>query len=75
MEVNTVSFRVLVLLVGVLCERSGPPRSTSTAPRTILDTLRDRKRGPEGPLSDSKRWLGMEESNPHVQIQNLLSYH
>ncbi len=20
-------------------------------------------------------WLGTEESNPHVQIQNLLSYH
>lgn len=22
-----------------------------------------------------ERWLGTEESNPHVQIQNLLSYH
>ena len=25
--------------------------------------------------SGGECWLGTEESNPHIQIQNLLSYH
>ena len=28
-----------------------------------------------GPLDERAGWLGMEDSNPHIQIQNLLSYH
>ena len=26
-------------------------------------------------IPDSMAWLGTKESNPHIQIQNLLSYH
>ena len=28
-----------------------------------------------GPLDECAVWLGMEDSNPHIRIQNPLSYH
>ena len=28
-----------------------------------------------GPLDERAEWLGMEDSNPHIRIQNPLSYH
>lgn len=30
---------------------------------------------PPGAVEAVRCWLGTEESNPHIQIQNLLSYH
>jgi hypothetical protein len=47
----------------------GPPRTESAGPsgwRGFISKISRLKGG---------NWLGTEESNPHVQIQNLLSYH
>ena len=41
----------------------GPPRSVS---RAIIDRMISQYNG--------KNWLGEKDSNPHAQIQNLMSY-